>query len=262
MPEPPKGMACRLVTLSMLIACLLVPANRASALTILLDFRETGYALGNRFFSVEAAPFDPTLYGYTTANEAVLHELVRAGVERAVHGIPTQAESPLSPIPAGMELDVDILLGHHRTPPANGDDDYFFISAAEEITGPGYRGNTWSRVRPLGFFRGAHVAGVYTNRIETVDELTFVFNHELGHVLGLDHGTGPTLSGLPDYMGGGGIGWLREYSISDVHKLVDHVGLRPIPEPSTGVLLLVGLTALPGIARRQRRATGRGDARR
>ncbi len=262
------------------------------SLTIVVDFNDPAQAPTSDIFS------NANTVGTLEVEAFGFAELDRDWVERRIFdrvldqyfGLPTTDADPLSPIPVGMQLDLDIVLGDIGSSPANGDPDYFAVQVGSGISGPsiGGRGIAWiGYVRDaVGMpsrraFPGAVFASVFSDTVAEIggldppdalisgdiDVLAIALGdliaHEIGHGLSLHHldwtRSDLTLSGTTPLMASGAAGMPfseyltdRSWHYDSLSQLAGAVGLRPIPEPSSAVLVALGLLSLRSLRRSRR----------
>ncbi|MGB3555076.1 MAG: hypothetical protein WBA25_10595 [Jannaschia sp.] len=245
------------------------------ALTIVVDFDGT-----KDLFGEGLTPFDPAPFGFETKAPTDLPARILDVARDHYLDFPDGAEDPLSPLPVGMELDIDLKLGRAETAPANGDTEYYAMTVGgggNGAYGMAYDGS----IRPGTMLRDGDIFGTTfssalapiaagaTSDAERTRLVAGTIAHELGHALFLFHPDGPRANpgGSPfDLMATGAPPTFmpnserfrdREFSYGDFGELIDAVGLRevqiaPVPLPAPLAMLGGALLVLVGVRRRQR----------
>lgn len=149
-----------------------------ASLTVVLDFIDAAQAPVTTPFGITMNAFDVTAFGFAANQSAAVQNAALATVESYFRDIPTVSDDPRSPIPDGMALDIDFIIGDANVQPANGATEYYtislgdsggtaaggvaFLSAIRDATGVG----------PLpGFNVGDRVGDVYTSSLTTFGPL-------------------------------------------------------------------------------------------
>ncbi|MEO2026970.1 MAG: right-handed parallel beta-helix repeat-containing protein [Fuerstiella sp.] len=115
-----------------------------ASLTIVLDFIEPGQAPVLDTFGVTVGSFDPTDFGFQATDFNLVSNAVLATVQGHFRDIPTIGQDPNSPIPDGLQLDIDIVSGDFGVAPSNGATEYYYVpigvSNVNTVLGPGILG--------------------------------------------------------------------------------------------------------------------------
>ncbi len=109
-----------------------VPAS----LTFVLDFIEPTQASFVDFTGTTIGPFDPTNYGFAAGDFDLVANAVLDTVRDQFLGIPTSDMDPRSPIPPGMQLDIDFIRGDIGTAPGNNSPEYYTVVLGDAPNGP------------------------------------------------------------------------------------------------------------------------------
>ena len=237
----------------MVSLCWVLLVVPCSALTIVLDFNDPAQPNTTTYFGDEVTTFDITDFGLTLGDLSTLQSAVLAEVEKDYYELPTSDLNALSTIPAGMQLDIDFVLGDAGILPGNGDPEYFVIQIGTDANGFTSLGRACvSCVRNSsggGPSRtpGTIVGSVFTDNIAsmplpspyttaltggnldyTLHALVGTLSHEIGHTLSLSHvkKTGSvTQNGLSPLLGTGALDlpnvdriFDREFSLSALNS--------------------------------------------
>ncbi len=179
-------------------------AVNPSAPTIVLDFNEPAQADTTDMFGNVVTTFDPTDFGFTAADFDLLATGILDEVSKLYFDIPT---TPLTPIPAFHELDVNFIIGEIGTAPA-GFSEYYFMQVGTEVGTPsgalglaclGCVRDATGNGPNLGVQIGDVVGSVFSNTFgfdasltsgnfdATTSVVGYVAAHELGHSVSLEH---------------------------------------------------------------------------
>lgn len=255
-------------------------SSSAQSLTIVIDFNSPNQPTTRSIGGNVVDTFDVVAFGFQEQERDFVEERVYRRVVDQYFGIPTQSEDPLSPIPSGRQLDLDIVVGDIGASAPNGDADYFFIQVGSGVSGPHINGRG---VAGIGLVRdmdgsphpsfglGGVFGAVFTDTVAEIsglvpaDALTsgmisFVefalgdlIAHEIAHGLSLRHldwlSTDVTLTGATPLMASGTENMPfseyitdRAWDYASLNQLVGAVGLQPIrPIPEPATWVMVAL---------------------
>jgi Ca2+-binding RTX toxin-like protein len=204
-----------------------------ASVTVVLDFIEANQvpfidALGN-----PQGVFDVTPFGFQVSEFDAVTQAILATVNQHYLAIPTSDVDGRSPIPQGMQLDIEFVIGDVGTPPSNGATEYYYVTIGSDLSGTAPLGVAFlNSIRnatgsPSGGFNiGDPVGTIYSNNIQGIGGLTpsnaltsgdlfFTANavagttsHEIGHALSLLHLNNAgsiTPTGVSPIMGTGAI---------------------------------------------------------
>ena len=162
-----------------------------ASFTVVLDFIEAAQSpvSSAALFGFDINTFDVTNFGFAAADSALVQSAVLDSVRQHFYGIPTSSQDSRSPIPNGMQLDVDFVIGDAGVAPSNGATEYYainigdstpadlaagalggvaIINAARDSTGVGPGVNP---LTGLPFVNGDWVSNVYANSLATLQPL-------------------------------------------------------------------------------------------
>lgn len=284
MESMPQMRLPRSLAFGFLLASLtaVVPPRPARALTIGLDFvtGATTDAIGVTTVAADYAPFGFSL-GTAQIQDTILNAVITDYL-----GFPTVVANPLSPLPAGKQLDINFVkASDNLTPPANGDTQFFFVaignrtSSSDTFFGQACLAcvRTSGGAGPTGVGNGTTVGSILVDNIASLANLatddTHRINllaetvaHEIGHALSLLHPNGvlanPGASAYsvmatgadPSFMPNDQRVLDRAFAYSEFSQLIGAVGLRDAaatPEPSSWLLLVFAAGAGLRAARRR-----------
>lgn len=100
-------------------------------LTIVLDFIDPGQAPVTDIFGVQINPFDVTNYGFAPADFDAVTNAVLATVQGHYGNIPNVTQDSRSPIPDGMELNIDFVIGENGAAPSNGATEFYVVNIGD-----------------------------------------------------------------------------------------------------------------------------------
>lgn len=194
-----------------------VVSSAASALTVVLDFKEAAQGTTQTSFGGtihRTGAFDAAAYGFTTpAQYSTLTNSILNQVITDYRSIPTKATLAASPIPAGFELDIDFVIGNIGAAPSNGDSEYYYFQIGSDFnnSGGGSLGVAFTNsIRTAAGADGSALVGytvgsIFTDQIRGLSGLspsnalssgnllasTYAIggttSHEIGHTLSLGH---------------------------------------------------------------------------
>ena len=107
----------------------------SASLTLVMDFLDPGQASITDFTGAVVTPFDPTNFGFTSGDFNLVTNSVLQAVRDRYLNIPTSDVDPNSPIPPGMALDIEFVIGETGVRPAgvNGE---FYTALIGDTTNP------------------------------------------------------------------------------------------------------------------------------
>ena len=219
------------------------------ALTVIVDFNDVAQANTSLSFSFggtapSVGTFDVTDYGFLEGQRQSVYDSIMLELERDFFGIPTTDVDALSPIPAGMELDIDFEIGDVGTGPSNGDTEFYYVQVGDHVAGDfggslGVAATSTMRSSTggnAGSFIGLVVGSIHTDQINgiglpapgnqltsgnlsaTTHAVNGTLAHEIAHALSLlhlDKAGSDTFSNLPPIMGTGAVDLPNVDRISD-----------------------------------------------
>lgn len=113
------------------------PAN----FTIVLDFIDPGQAPVTDIFGVQINPFDVTNYGFAASDFDLVTNAILDTVRGHFYNIPTVSQDARSPIPDGMQLDIDFVIGDNGVAPSNGATEYYVLNIGDAAASGGIANN-------------------------------------------------------------------------------------------------------------------------
>ena len=98
-----------------------------AGLTVVLDFVDAAQTPVLDPNGVTVGAFDPTDFGFQASEFNLVANAVLSTVQGHFRDIPTADVDSRSPIPAGMQLDIDFVLGDFGVAPTNGATEYYYV---------------------------------------------------------------------------------------------------------------------------------------
>lgn len=111
--------------------------NANPSLTIVLDFIEPAQGSVVDALGRTVNPFDVTLYGFAPTDFDVVTNAILDTVRGHYRNIPTVGQNGASPIPDGMELDIDFVIGDTGVAPSNGATEYYVMTLGDSAANLG-----------------------------------------------------------------------------------------------------------------------------
>lgn len=251
------------------LALSLGSAPSAQALTIVLDFVSASTTDIN---GVGTLPETFASWGFSAANLANLREATLTAVNKDYLGYPSFGANALSPLPNGKELNINFSFSSGLTGPGNGDSEWYYIAIGDANPNQGFlgqacygcvRNNSGTASVANGSIVGSVLSdtisgllGLATNDTQRLNLLAGTVAHEIGHTLLLPHpnaalanpgesaysimATGAAPTSMPNIERTKD----RAFAYTEFQTLINTVGLRnvsPVPEPSTWLMLALGL---------------------
>jgi len=154
--------------------------NADPGLTIMLDFVDPSQGLVTDANGRQVGPFGLAAYGFNQSQYDLVTKAILATVEGHYRNLATSADSPLSTLAPGRELNLDFVIGDTGTAPSNGATEYYVITIGDSVQALGGLagqsadiGNIRNATGQgpgqglLGYAQqsGASAVGVYTNEI-------------------------------------------------------------------------------------------------
>ncbi|MFK7822447.1 MAG: beta strand repeat-containing protein [Planctomycetaceae bacterium] len=130
-------------------------AAAPASLTILLDFIDPAQGTFVDPLGRTMTPFDPTNFGFGAGSTDLIANSVLDLVRSHYLNIVTSDVDPRSPIPQGMQLDVDFLIGDFGTDPGTGNEYYAVLIGDSPDAPAGLAGQSYG----IGQIRDANGAG-------------------------------------------------------------------------------------------------------
>jgi hypothetical protein len=256
----------------LLASVALTAPQPAQALTIVLNFVNASTTDRN---GVSTLPETFATWGFTTLDLNGIRGALLEATQRDYLSYPTNDIDPLSPLPAGKELNINFSFSNGLTGPGNGDAEFYYMNIGDANPNVGFlgqaclgcvRNSLGNPTVAVGTIFGSTVTDTIRNLLplasndfERMMLLAGTSAHEIGHALTLVHPPGaqpnPGAS-IFSVMGTGASPTLmpsservkdRAFSYGEFAQLIQSVGLRdvtPIPEPSTYLMLALGLVGL------------------
>ena len=272
-----------LVATSMMLGLGLAALQPAQALTIVLDF-VPGATTDINGVGTLAESFSS--WGFTGLDLAGVRAATLTAVNKDYLQYPTFGSNALSPLPNGKELNINFTFSNGLTGPGNGDSEWYYMAIGDANPNQGFLGQAClgcvrnssgvSSVANGSIFGSTltdSISGLLslaTNDTQRINLLAGTVAHEIGHGLNLLHpgsalanpgeslfsvmATGASPTSMPSTERVKD----RAFAYTEFSTLIQSVGLRnvsPVPEPSTYLLLALGLAVLALRSQRQARQT-------
>jgi hypothetical protein len=244
----------------------------AEALTVLLNFVSGPTTDRN---NVSTLPETFASWGFTGMSLTDVRNATLAAVQNHYLGYPSFATNALSPLPAGYELNINFEWSNGQTAPVNGDTEWYYMNIGDANPNQGFlgqaclgcvRNSAGNSTVANGTMFGSSLTdtisgllGLATSNAHRINLLAGTVTHEIGHGLSLVHPSGQAPNpgaSLWSVMATGASPSLmpstqrilqRDFSYVEFNTLINRIGTRevmPIPEPSTYLMLALGLVAL------------------
>ncbi len=251
----------------------------AHALTVLLDFVS---GPTTDLFGVGTIPESFASWGFTGMSLNDVREATLDAVMQDYLAYPSVGTNASSPLADGYQLNIRFEWSNGQTAPTNGDTEWYFMAIGDAQPNEGFLGQAC-----LGCVRnasgvssaanGSIVGSVLTDTIsgllslatsneQRINLLAGTVTHEIGHTLNIRHPSGQLPNpgeSLWSVMATGASPSLmpsaervkdRAFAYSEFGLLIQSVGVTPIPEPSTWLMLALGLAAVGWRARATQRS--------
>ncbi len=260
----------------------------AQALTVLLNFVPISTT---DQFGVTALPESFATWGFTGLNLQGIRDATLDAVRQDYLSYPTVAANPLSPLPAGKQLNINFEWSNGRTLPTNGDAEYFYVNVGDAQPNQSFLGQAClGCVRSAGGVATVAVGTIVgsilsdsifglvnlaTNDAQRINLLAGTAAHEIGHTMTLVHpgsalanpgasiysvmATGAAPTSMPNIERTKD----RAFAYTEFATMINTIGLRnvtPIPEPATNLMLALGAAALALRVRRVRQRRAKQEA--
>ena len=241
----------------------------AQALTVVLNF-VPGATVD--LFGVGTVPESFASWGFAGMS---LDEVRNATLDAVVTdylGYPSFGSNASSPLPDGYRLNIQFEWSNGLTAPSNGDTEWYYMAIGDAQPNQGFLGQAC-----LGCVRnasgvasvsnGAIVGSVLTDTIanllslattneQRINLLAGTVTHEIGHTLNLRHPSGQLANpgesawsvmatgASPSLMPSSERVKDRAFAYVEFQTLIQTVGVSPVPEPSTWLMLALGVVAV------------------
>lgn len=255
-------------------ALLIAVAPSAAALSFGLNFVSTN---ATDIYGVTTSAADFSSFGFVGLSNNDIQTAVLNAVIADYLAFPTVGIDPLSPIAAGLTLNVNFYLTSNHSAPVNGDTQYYFINLGMDTGSMTALGQacgecvrTASGVDPGSVPIGSTVGSVLLDNIgglallastnaQRINLIAGTASHEIGHTISLDHPLGPLsnpgfsaysimASGTASGMANDQRIYDRAFAYGEYAQLMSALGTVPDeianPEPSSLLLLGTGLVLL------------------
>ncbi|MGH7202804.1 MAG: hypothetical protein ACREJB_19515, partial [Planctomycetaceae bacterium] len=146
----------------------------------MLDFLEPSQGTIVDVLGNQMAPFDVTRFGFAQSEFAMVTDAVLEQVRAHYQDITTNNVNSLSPMPAGMQLDIDFVIGDLGQAPSNGAAEFYVMQIGDSVQNlGGLLGAAFlSSIRNatgggpnFGLNIGDAVGAIYTNQIQGIGGL-------------------------------------------------------------------------------------------
>lgn len=107
--------------------------NADPGLTIMLDFIDPAQGVVTDAIGRQVGPFGLTAYGFNQSQYDIVTKAILATVEGHYRNLATSADSPLSTLAPGRELNMDFVIGDTGTAPSNGATEYYVITIGDSV---------------------------------------------------------------------------------------------------------------------------------
>ena len=107
--------------------------NADPGLTIVLDFIDPSQGVVTDANGRQVGPFGLAAYGFNQSQYDVVTKAILATVEGHYRNLATSADSPLSTLAPGRELNMDFVIGDTGTAPSNGATEYYVLTIGDSV---------------------------------------------------------------------------------------------------------------------------------
>jgi hypothetical protein len=268
-----------LVGTAMTLALGLTTARPAHALTVLLNFVA---APTTDLFNVGTMPESFSGWGFTGMSLNDVRNATLDAVMQDYLAYPSVGTNASSPLADGYQLNISFEWSNGTTGPTNGDTEWYYMAIGDAQPNQGFLGQAClACVRNenglASAANGSIVGSVLTDTIsgllnlatsneQRINLLAGTVTHEIGHTLNLRHPPGQlpnpgesawsvmATGASPSLMPSSERVKDRAFAYSEFSTLIQSVGVTPIPEPQTWLMLALGLAAVSLRASSARRA--------
>ncbi|MFN9234382.1 MAG: hypothetical protein ACK6D4_07055, partial [Planctomyces sp.] len=156
--------------------------NADPGLTIMLDFIDPSQGVVTDANGRQVGPFGLAAYGFNQSQYDLVTKAILATVEGHYRNLATSADSPLSTLAPGRELNIDFVIGDTGTAPSNGATEYYVLTIGDSVQNLGGLAGQSADIGNIrnatgagpgqgltGYAQqnGASAVGVYTNGINS-----------------------------------------------------------------------------------------------